>query len=469
MKRTSLVSKACCALALAWVAMTGDLSLAAPGFPASEYQARRAAVMQKLPDGILLLHANTSLFSIDQIASNGFHQDPTFYYFTGLPNVLSAILAIDGRKKETWLFVPTKLGGLADFVRTPFVASGAKAQAQLLMDHVVNWDGFAGYIDAELKKNPSVVLYTEEVTPSIMTTPPPLSNPPGLAPIDDRLLLWKSALVQRWPKVTIRSASDSILQMQLVKSAAEIELMRSVGQLSAKVVTTAMHTIRVGVSQNQVEAEIVRECVIGGGAGPSFWPMILSGPNSAFPELLEGPVDYYRRDRLMQTGEVVHLDTGCEKEMYGGDVGRTVPVSGEFTDGQREVWDLLVNAYQAGLASMGDGVTREQVFAAALAKARELQSGLRTDLGKKAAAVVLGKDGTEDWYLHSSGLGAATTNPKILRSGMIVVFEPYINLAGQGYYLEDMVLVKPRGYEVLTAGLPYLSHEIEAAMAQKAR
>src|SRR5262249_31078128 len=168
-----------------------------------------------------------------------------------------------------------------------------------------------------------------------------------------------------------------------------------------------------------------------------------------------------------QSGEVVHLDTGCEKELYGGDVGRTVPVSGKFSEGQREVWDLLVQAYHSGLASMGEGVTREQVFSAALARARELQPGLRTELGKKAADTLLGKDGTEDWYLHSSGLGAATTNPTVLHSGMIVVFEPYINLAGQGYYLEDMVLVKPHGYEVLTVGLPYFSKEIEAAMATK--
>jgi Xaa-Pro aminopeptidase len=423
--------------------------------------------MEKIPNGILLLHANTSLFSIDQMPSNAFHQDATFYYFTGLPNAVSAILAIDGRKKETWLFVPTKLNGLADLVRTPFVEIGANTEKKLIIEHVVNWDRFVEYVDRELKADPALVLYTEEVTPSIMTQPPPLSNPAGLAPIDDRLLLWKSALSQRWPRATIRSASDSILDMQLVKTRAEIEQMRLVGRLSAKAVLTGMRSIHVGESQNNVDAEIARECIVSGGEGPSFFPMVLAGPNSAFPELLEGPVDYYRKDRVMKAGEVVHLDLGCEMDMYGGDVGRTVPVSGKFTSDQREVWDLLVSAYKAGLSALGNGVTREQVFAAALDKVRAMRPELQTPLGKKAADVVLSQDGTADWYLHSSGIGCATTSPKVLRTGMIVVFEPYINLAGQGYYLEDMTLVKERGYEVLTADLPYSSAEIEAVMTTK--
>jgi Xaa-Pro aminopeptidase len=439
------------------------------GIPISEYQTRREAIMRKLPDGILLLHANTTLFSTDQMTSSAFHQDASFYYFTGLPDTVSAILAIDGRKKETWLFAPTKLGGLADLLHAPFVPIGSESEKRLVIDHVVNWDQFVGYIDRQLQADPSMVLYTEDVTPSIMTQPPPVTNPSGLAPVGDPLLLWKMALAQRWPKARIRSASDVILAMHLVKSEAEIALMRRVGALSAGAVLTGMRAIHTGEWQSNVEAEIVRQCKIGGGDGPSFWPGVLSGPNSPSPQLLEGPADYYHMNRMMKAGEVVHLDLGCEIDLYGGDVGRTVPVSGTFTPGQREVWDLLVQLYQAGLSTYGDGVRRDQVFAAALDKVREVRHKLRTDLGKRAAETVLGKDGTVEWFLHSSGVGAATTSPDVLHTEMIVVFEPYINLEGQGYYLEDMVLVKQKGYEILTAGLPYSSKEIETAMLAKVR
>ena len=68
----------------------------------TEYQARRRAVMEKIPDGIIVLRAFSALKHWDE---SGFHQDASFYYFTGLANLHGAILALDGRQKESWLFV----------------------------------------------------------------------------------------------------------------------------------------------------------------------------------------------------------------------------------------------------------------------------------------------------------------------------------------------------------------------------
>src|SRR5271166_2418446 len=87
---------------------------------------RRARAATEFPDGVLLLHA-TSNFSWTE---NGFHQEPLFYYFTGLENTVGAILAIDGRTKESWLFLPTtqifEMGGL-----TPEVKPGQDAAKRL--------------------------------------------------------------------------------------------------------------------------------------------------------------------------------------------------------------------------------------------------------------------------------------------------------------------------------------------------
>ncbi len=458
-----------CFLSVSLCLLNGkDAAASSEGLPAGEYQARRHAIMEKLPNGILLLHAKAALFNVDQLLLYGFHQDPTFYYFTGLPNVVSAILAIDGRKKETWLFVPLKLNGMADFLRTPFVQGGPETEKQLMLDHVVNWDQFIHYVDGRLESDPSLVLYTEDTTPSIMTQPPVVTNPSGLAPVDDPLLLWRSALEQRWPQAKIRSASEHILQMQLVKSPAEIEVMRQVGRVSAAAVLVGMRAIRPGQSPKVVEADIVRACMLSGGEGPSFWPLASSGYYSQIPQLLEAVADYYHRNRVLNVGEVVHLDLGCEVDLYDGDVGRTVPVSGFFTPGQREAWNLLVHAYQAGLSAIRNGVRRDEVFAASLQAVRDIRKGLKTELGRKAADSLLGKDGTASWYLHSSGLGDSTTSPTILQAGMVVVLEPYIVLDGQGYYLEDNVLVTNNGYEILTAGLPYAAEDIERVMAHNA-
>src|SRR5215472_15024297 len=65
---------------------------------------RRQRAAAAFPDGILLLHANSRL----DIAGDGYRQDPYFYYLTGQENEVGALLAIEGKSGETWLFLPSQ-------------------------------------------------------------------------------------------------------------------------------------------------------------------------------------------------------------------------------------------------------------------------------------------------------------------------------------------------------------------------
>jgi hypothetical protein len=78
------------------------LATAHMGIKASEFQARRQAVMNAVSDEIVLLH---SFSAPKSWSDSGFQQDSNFYYLTGLENLHDAILALDGTTKETWLFV----------------------------------------------------------------------------------------------------------------------------------------------------------------------------------------------------------------------------------------------------------------------------------------------------------------------------------------------------------------------------
>jgi hypothetical protein len=66
-----------------------------------------------------------------------------------------------------------------------------------------------------------------------------------------------------------------------------------------------------------------------------------------------------------------------------GDVGRTAPVSGSFTGGQREAWDLFIAGYRAGLTKIRDNVSAKTVYDAALAEVRRLAPSLKTPQGKR--------------------------------------------------------------------------------------
>jgi hypothetical protein len=80
------------------------VSALAPAADMDDLKARRLRAADAFSDGILMIHANAAL---DE-AADGFRQDAVFYYFTGLENTVGAILAIDGRFHETWLFLPTR-------------------------------------------------------------------------------------------------------------------------------------------------------------------------------------------------------------------------------------------------------------------------------------------------------------------------------------------------------------------------
>jgi len=108
----------------------------ATAIDAPEFQARRAAALAKVPDGIILLRPAWGLKHWDE---SGFHQDPSFYYFTGLANAHAAILALDGTKKESWLFVPPRIPLGADLhgFDAVFFDPGAPSEKELGIDHVV--------------------------------------------------------------------------------------------------------------------------------------------------------------------------------------------------------------------------------------------------------------------------------------------------------------------------------------------
>src|SRR4029077_14735309 len=95
---------------------------------------RRQRAASALHDGILLLHASSTL----DLASDGFRQDPFFYYFTELENTVGAVLASDARSGESWLFLPANPPFLKRGLQ-PEAEPGAEAAKLLGIEHVVDW------------------------------------------------------------------------------------------------------------------------------------------------------------------------------------------------------------------------------------------------------------------------------------------------------------------------------------------
>jgi len=430
-------------------------------FAPSDFDARRRAAMGKCPDGILLLHSNSGLKHWDEF---GFHQDPSFYYFTGLANLHGAILAIDGEARQSWLFVAPPAGppsaGPTGLDRIT-VAPGKASESELKIDHIAGWDDFTQFISSRRAANRRLVLYLDGggQTGSMLGT---RSNPKDLIPVENPYLLWKTAIQTRWPDAAIRDAWATVDEIRSVKSAAEISLLRKAASITAEGFWAGVKSISPGRTERQVEAEVIRGCMNAGSDGASLWPWIRSGPNALGDRLFLAFSDYHNLNREMMAGEVVRVDLGCDFALYKGDFGRTIPVSGHFDQGQRETLDLVTGAYLAGVKVMREGATREDVVKASAAYVAEHQPSLKTELARQAAADALSK---RPWVLHGLGVDMAEGAPKVFRAGNVLCYEPLLTAGGQGFFVEDTILITKDGHEILNPPLPYFAAEIEKAMA----
>jgi Xaa-Pro aminopeptidase len=432
-----------------------------------EYQARRRSAMEKCADGLILLHAVSGFKHWDEF---GLHQDANFYYFTGLQNALGAVLAMDGTTKESWLFVPLQpkqglvsLGATERGASSAYFTPGAQTEAALKIEHVVPWERLIELIDARRANNPKLVVYLDSggQTGSMLGT---VSNPPGLLPIENPHLLWRNAIQMRWPDLQVRDAFQMLDEVRALKSAAEIALLRKAAALTVEGFWAGARAIAPGRTERQVEAAVVHACMMAGSEGPSLWPWIKSGPNGVGAKVWEAYADYRNGNRTMKAGEVARVDVGCDYEMYKGDLGRTIPVSGHFDEGQAETLDLLNGAYLAGLKVMKEGATSQDVVKASINYVEQHQNSLKTGMAKKAAANALTR---RDYPLHGLGVDMADGTPRVLRAGNVICYEPRFTVDDQAFFVEDTILITRDGYELLNPPLPYSAKEIERAIANK--
>lgn len=419
-------------------------------FPAEEFQQRRHNAMDKLPNGLIVFQAKTEPKTYEQHA---FLQDQNFYYFTGLSSAISAILLMDSPNKETWLFTPLDLTTRSYFKPYALIPISKKTEEELKIDHVVDWNKLTNYIDKRINEDPTLKIYADfdsEIE----------SGPPELKRIENT---WLHALKTRWSNTTIEYAEEAI-SLRQIKSEHEIAALRSVGENSVNAFLMGLSAITPGKKVKEIQGEVVKACTCNDGNGIYFWPFIGSGKYSIYEYLRPSFLDYRLFDHKMKSGELVRIDVGCDYNHYKGDVGRTIPVSGIYYPGQQEVYNLLIEGYFAGLETIKDGIPKDKVRDAFDNVIKEHANRMKTEFGKKAIELLLSDKGLKHLIIHNQGLGGYEGSFDTLRAGMVVAWEPKFAVEDQGFYLEDLILVKPNGYEILTPGLPYTAEEIEEAM-----
>ena len=264
-------------------------------------------------------------------------------------------------------------------------------------------------------------------------------------------------------------------EMRLFKSRSEIAQLKKAARISADGHIAAMKRCIPGCMEYQLEAALIA-VYRDAGAEHSFLPIVGGGAN--------GCILHYTENQCELTdGQLVLIDSGAEWGCYAGDITRTFPVNGRFSDVQREVYEIVLEANIAAIEKAVVGNHWNDPHAAAvkvLTKGLVSLGLLKGDLKK-----LIRDEAYRPWYMHRTGhwlgldvhdVGSYKVDDKwrLLEPGMVLTIEPGLYLpAGPdvpkpyrdiGIRVEDDVLIAENGPDILTGSVPKSVTEIEALM-----
>lgn len=228
-------------------------------------------------------------------------------------------------------------------------------------------------------------------------------------------------------------AQEIFTALRASKSQEELVFMRQAQAISEKALEEVLHIIKPGMTERQVAAELVYHMLKNGSEGNSFDPIVVTGAKSSMPHGVPG-------DEVIKEGDFVTMDFGSIKGGYCSDMTRTVAV-GHATDEMCTVYDTVLKAQLAGIATARAGIT-----------------GLAIDA---AARKVINDAGYGDYFGHGFGhsLGLdihepPNANPRgttIMPVGAVISAEPGIYLPGRfGVRIEDVLVLRENGCEIIT-------------------
>jgi Xaa-Pro aminopeptidase len=266
--------------------------------------------------------------------------------------------------------------------------------------------------------------------------------------------------------------------LRLYKTRAELRLMRRAAKIAAEAHLRAMRTVRPGMNEHEIEAELLHE-FRRHGAVPSYPPIVAGGANACV-------LHYRANDAALRDGDLLLIDAGAEYQCYASDITRTFPINGRFRTEQRALYEIVLAAQQAAIAEIRPGRPFGAYHDAAV---RTLTAGLiRLGLLEGSLAHNLRTEAYRRFYMHKTGhwLGLDVHDVgdyridgefRELEPGMVVTVEPGVYIAanakgvaakwrGIGIRIEDDVVVTRDGAEILTLEVPRATDEIEALMAE---
>ena len=435
-----------------------------PTLSAEEFANRRQQLMDMVgPDGIVIIPSATLLIR-NRDAEHPFRQDSDFQYLTNFnePEAV-AVLIPERAEGEFILFCREKDPKTERW--TGRMAGLEGAQTDYQAD-----DSFP-------------IEDIDDILPGLMDRRETVHYSMGVNPsFDQQVMSWVNAM-----KAKVRSGAhpphefvslDLLLHdMRLYKTAAEIKMMKHAAKTAVRSHERAMKICEPDLNEGQLDAEFLHEFKWNGMV-PAYTTIVGGGGNACV-------LHYIENNQPLVDGELVLIDAGAEYGCYASDITRTFPVNGKFTEEQRLVYQIVLDAQYAAIDAAQPGNNWNAPHEAAV---KVISQGL-LDLGilEGTLDAVIEKEDYKEFFMHKTGhwLGMDVHDVgdykiddewRVLEQGMVLTVEPGIYISPNpdvdkkwwniGVRIEDDVLIKRKGNDVLTGSLIKEVADIEALMAK---
>ena len=429
-----------------------------------EFSARRQQLLANMGEGIAIIPTAPELIR-NRDSHYPYRFDSYFYYLTCFTEPESVLVLIAGKQPKSILFCRDK-----------------DVEREI-------WDGFRFGPSAAKKQFGFDEAYSisqlDALLPKLMSNQAKLFYSLGAdVAWDGRVTTWLSqvkdlARTGVSAPESVQDVRQLIDKQRLIKSPYEQTTMRLSGNIAAEAHNRAMRFVKPNMHEYAVEAEFLHEFYRSGAQAPAYTSIVAGGANAC-------TLHYNANNCVLNDGDLLLIDAGCELDGYASDITRTFPVNGKFSAAQKDLYEMVLNAQLAAIEVAEPGQHWNAPHEAALNVL--VQGFIDFKLCKGSFDEVLETGSYRQFYMHRTGhwLGLdvhdageykdKAGNWSLLEAGNTLTVEPgcYVRPADNapkqfwniGIRIEDDVLITKTGNEVLTKNAVKSVADIEGLMAK---
>jgi len=272
----------------------------------------------------------------------------------------------------------------------------------------------------------------------------------------------------KYPLHHYERSAPILRDLRVIKSDTEIELTKTACGITRDAFIRVLKFTKPGVTEYEIEAEIIHEFIRQRATGHAYSPIIASGKNA-------NVLHYVDNNQVCEDGDVILFDFGAEYANYNADMSRSIPVNGRFTKRQRDVYNAVLRVMRAATGLIVAGTVwneyHEEVGKIMTGELIDLGLLSRHDVDKQDPKMPLYKKYFMHGTSHHLGLDVHdyASRYKAFEVGNILTCEPgiYIPEEGLGIRLENNILITEGGNIDLMADIPVEADHIEAIMNSK--